>query len=301
MHLFNPLRIGSLQLPNRIVFLPHASGHARYDGGVSRDLAAFYAARAIGGAGTIVLEAGWPLPPVAAGAAHIALYDDAAVENLALCVERIHRAGSCALIRIDQPITIDALSDDSLRAVGDSWLAAAERANEADFDGVMLSCVEGGVFQRLLSPLTNQRSGRYGGSLENRTRLLLETVEHLSAHFGSRMLIGLRLLAEEFTPGGVTLQDARVIARRMTGAGVRLIEVYAPASGAAPMAQFPGWRAPLAAAIRSIADVPIILGDLNDDAEFASSLLDDRSADFAAFDELLCNDPRWPQRARVTG
>ena len=297
MQLFNPLRIGSIQLPNRIVFMPTASGLARQDGAVSAELAAFYAARAAGGAGMIVLEAGWPLAPAAVGAAHIGLYHDALMPALAGCAKHIQRNGSRAFIRVDQPVAIDALTDETLHAIGRSWVAAAQRACDAGFDGVMLSCVDGGMFQRLLSPLTNQRSGLFGGSLEQRTRLLLETIERMAARLGSHPVIGLRLLADEFTPGGVTLQDARVVARRLTGAGVQLLEVYAPSSGAAPMAQFPGWRAPLAAAIRTLVDVPIIVGDVNDDANFASSLIDDHSADLIAFDGLLCDDPAWPRRA----
>ncbi|KAB8140110.1 hypothetical protein F8S13_25010 [Chloroflexia bacterium SDU3-3] len=299
MHLFSPLSIGPTRLPNRIVFAGLPSGHASRDGSISPAFTAFYAARAAGGAGAVVLESAWPLAPSAQTIPHLGLYHDRQIADLGSCIERIHSAGSCALVQIDQPIVIASLSDEGLGQISKAWIAAAQRACSAGADGVLLSCVDGGPFQQLLSPLTNQRAGRFGGPLDRRMQLLQDTVERMHARFSARMVVGLRLLVEEFTPGGVTLQDARVIARRMSIAGARLVEVFAPTVGAVPMAYFPGWRTPLAAAIRAVVDVPVMVGDLNDDPEFANSVLADRCADLVCMGEVLRDDAAWPKRARA--
>lgn len=297
MHLFSPITIGPTRLSNRIVFCASASGYANVEGGVTAELANYYAARATGGAGAVVIEPAWPVRPEHGGQPHLGLYDDAFIPGLNLVVERIHRAGACAILLIDQPLAIGGCTDADLVALNRAWLAAVQRASVAGADGVMLSCADGGPFQQLASPLSNRRNGPFGGSLEHRTRLLLETVERLHTRFGGRMLLGLRLLADEFTPGGVSMQDTRVIARRLTGAGINLVEVFAATGGAAPMAHFPGWLTPLAAAIRAVVDVPVMVGDLNDDPAFVDSILADRYADLVDLGDVLRDEPAWPQRA----
>ncbi|MBC8162469.1 MAG: hypothetical protein H7Z42_14760 [Roseiflexaceae bacterium] len=299
MHLFSPLSIGPLRLPNRIVCSALASGHSTYEGGAAPALVNYYAARALGGAGSVVIEACWPLQP-AVRAAHLGLYDDDFIPGLRVAIERIHHAGAYAIVLIDQPLDIAQMADAELEQISRAWIAAAQRASQAGADGIMLSCADGGPFHQLLSPLSNRRAGVFGGTLEHRTRLLLGTAERIHARFGGHMLLGLRLLADEFTPGGVSMQDARVVARRLTGAGVNLVEVFALAGGASPMALFPGWRTPLSSAIRAVVDVPVMVGDLNDDPVFANSVLVERSADLLALGEVLRADPIWPQRARAT-
>jgi len=266
------------------------------EGGAATTLADYYAARAAGGAGAVVVEAAWPMRPER-GQPHLGLYDDDFIPGINLIIERIHRAGACAIMLIDQPLAVDSYTDADLVALSRAWLAAVQRASVAGADGVMLSCAGGGPFHQLLSPLSNHRNGPFGGSLEHRTRLLLETVERLHMRFGRRMLLGLRLLADEFTPGGVSVQDTRVVARRLAGAGINLIEVFAATSGAAPMAHFPGWLTPLAAAIRAVVDVPVMVGDLNDDPAFVDSVLADRYADLVDLGQVLHEEPDWPQRA----
>ena len=96
---------------------------------------------------------------------------------------------------------------------------------------------------------------------------------------GSRFVVGIRLNVEEFAPGGLTLQDARVIAKRLIAAGVKLLEVSAEAKGNVPVAQFPGWRVPLAAGIKAVVDVPVIVGALSDDVLLADSVIREGSAD----------------------
>jgi 2,4-dienoyl-CoA reductase-like NADH-dependent reductase (Old Yellow Enzyme family) len=161
----------------------------------------------------------------------------------------------------------------------------------------MLSAADGGLFEQLVSPLQNERADRYGGNIAGRLRLLLSVVEGVQKWIGEHFIVGVRLNVEEFAPGGLTLQDTRVIAKRLIGAGVRLLEVSARTTGDTPIAQFPGWQVPLAAAIRAVVEVPVLVGGLLDDPTLADSVIRDGSADLVALGEVLRTEPLWPQEA----
>lgn len=274
------------------------SGHATTDGFASPALAAYYSERARGGVGLIVIEAAWALAPLER-AAHLGLYSDVYIPGLRDCIDSAHQQGAVVLMMIDQIISTQQMTVEQLADIRDAWIAAAGRAIAAGADGVMFSCADDGPFDQLISPLTNHRTDRHGGHISRRLQLLLDTVERLQARKGQRLLIGLRLNAEEFTPGGLTLQDARVIAKRLTSAGVGLLEVCADVGDNQPVAQFPGWRVPLATAIKSIVDVPVMVGGLLADAELADSVIRDGSADLVTLGESLRVEPRWPQYART--
>ncbi len=130
-------------------------------------------------------------------------------------------------------------------------------------------------------------------------RLLLEIVESIQKWLGEQFVIGVRLNVEEFAPGGLTLQDARVIAKRLIGAGVNLLEVTAGNSADIPIAHFPGWQVPLAAGMMAVVEVPVLVGKLSDDPELANSVIRDGSADLVALNEALRVNPLWPQDAHA--
>ena len=90
-----------------------------------------------------------------------------------------------------------------------------------------------------------------------------------------------------------------MIATLLAAAGVNLIEINAKAPPSALVAQFPGWQVPLAAGIKSIVDVPVLVGGLLDDPALANSVIEDRSADLIALGERLKRDPGWPRMAQA--
>lgn len=298
MHLFRPLQIGKAHIPNRIAMTSLPSGLAQPGGIATPAQAAYYADRARGGVGMIIFEAAWPIASDTAQP-HLGLGTTAHAEALEGCVAAVHASGSVAVVMLDQPIDITGVSVASLGDLCYAWVEAAGRARAAGADGVMLSCADGGPFHQLVSPLRNQRADQYGGPIDRRLRLLLETIERINRRVGAQLLIGLKLDADEFVPRGLTLQDARVIARRTSIAGVDLVEVTANASSEQQVAQFPGWRVPLAEGIRAVVDVPVMVGGLMADAELADSVIRDRSADLVSLGESLRMDPRWPEHARA--
>ena len=298
LNLFSPLIFGHTRLSNRIVLTALPSGCTVPDGFVSGDLANYYLKLAQGGLGMLVIEHTCVLPPPHGRIPHLGLYDDAQVPDLHDCIRAVRHAGPAVLVMLDQPLQLTQLSQAEIGAIGEAFIVAAWRVRATGADGIMFSCADGGPFEQLVSPLYNHRSDRYGGSVGGRLGLLLTVIEQIESWMGSEFVVGVRLNAEEFTPGGLTLQDTRVIANWLSGAGVRLLEISAETRSSVPVARFPGWRVPLAAGIKAVVDVPVIVGALSDDVLLADSVIREGAADLVALNEALQADPCWPQRAR---
>jgi 2,4-dienoyl-CoA reductase-like NADH-dependent reductase (Old Yellow Enzyme family) len=297
LSLFSPLTLRHTQLPNRIVLNALPSGFAVPDGFVSAELAAYYLERARGGAGLIVVEPTWVLPPFDDVTPHLGLYADTQVSGFYQCLGPLRRAGATTLVMLDQPLWTVGLSQAELNEIGEAFIAAAWRARAAGCDGVMFSAADGGPFEQLVSPLQNQRTDQYGGNIDGRLRLLCKIVEGIDRWLGHQFIVGVRLNVEEFTPGGMRLQDARVIAKRLVSAGMGLIEISAEIAGETPVARFPGWRVPLASGVKAVVDVPVMVGGLLDDVDLADSVIREGSADLVTIGQRLRVDPAWPLRA----
>jgi NADPH2 dehydrogenase len=282
-----------------VVYDAQPSGCAAPDGFVSPDLATYYLVRAQAGAGLIVLEPTYVLPPRDGATPHLGLYADAQVPDLRRCVDALHEAGAAVLVMLDQPLWTPQLAERELREIGEAFVMAAWRARACCADGIMLSTVDGGPFEQLISPLRNQRSDGYGGSVFARSQLLREVVEGIERWLGSQFIVGVRLNAEEFTPGGLSLQDARLLATRLASAGVRLLEIQAQTASDTPIAHFPGWCVPMAAGIRAVVDIPVMVGGLLDDPELADSVIRDGGADLISVGARLRVEPGWPRTAHA--
>jgi 2,4-dienoyl-CoA reductase-like NADH-dependent reductase (Old Yellow Enzyme family) len=299
LNLFSPITLCHVRLPNRLVLNALPSGCAVPDGFVSKELAGYYFLRAQGGVGLVVIEPTCVLPPPDAATPHLGLYADAQVPDLYHCVDALHRAGAAALIMLDQPLWTVQLSMHELREIGEAFIAAAWRARASGADGIMLSTADGGPFEQLISPLRNRRADSYGGNVEGRLRLLSEVIEGIERWIGNRFIVGVRLNVEEFTPGGLNLQDARMIAKRLVSAGAKLLEISAETASETPIARFPGWLIPMASGIRAVVDVPVMVGGLLDEAALADSVIRDGSADLVAIGKRLRVEPDWPRAARA--
>lgn len=280
--LLSPLTIGGCELPNRIATAPAPCGGVAGDGFVSETVIGDYERRACRGAGLVITEALRVTPPIGdLRNPHLGIYADAFVPGLERLVRAIHARGARVMLTLDEPIAPAPAAD--LAPFGEAFIQAAWRAHCAGADGVMLTAADGGALHTLLSPLRNQRVDAYGRGGSGRQRLALEVVEGVRQWLGRRLIVGFRLLAEEFSPGGLTLQDARVLAKRLTAAGVGLIDVPAPQAPPS-VARFPGWAIPLASSIRRVVEVPVIgSGDLYD-RDLAASLVRDESVDLVVLD-----------------
>lgn len=296
-HLFSPITIGKLRLPNRLALSALPSGCAVPSGFFGADLASYYVRRAQGGAGLLVIEPAFVLPPPDGATPHVGLYADTQVPELRAAISGVRRAGAMTLVMLDQALWTARLSAAEIRDLGDAFVSAAWRAHAAGAHGVMLSSADGGPFEQLLSPLRNQRTDNYGGNVAGRLRLLSDVIERTQRWMGDDFVVGVRLNVEEFTPGGLRLQDARTIATRLVSAGVKLLEISAESASEAPIARFPGWRVPLASGVKAVVDVPVMVGGQLDNPGLADGVIREGSADIIAVGERLRADPDWPRYA----
>ncbi|MFK3819694.1 FAD-dependent oxidoreductase [Pseudomonas sp. NPDC089407] len=184
------------------------------------------------------------------------------------------------------------------------WFAAAAyRAQQAGFDGVEIHAAHNYILAGFLSPYYNRRDDQYGGTLENRARLLLEVLAAVRARVGAGFGVWLRLDAEEMhTPGGITLADAQAVAKLAEAAGVDAVSVSAYAattSGVAftqaPLVQQPGGFLEWTAAIKQAVDIPVIaVGRI--EPEVGDNAIAAGHCDFIAMGRKLLADPQLPEK-----
>ncbi len=229
--LLAPLRLGAVELRNRIVSTAHGVRLARDHAPSERDVA-YYTEKAVGGVGLIVQEAIRVHPTSVPSAGAIIGYDRSVLPHLRVLAEAVHEAGvpligqichqgrqtSSAYMRTplwapsaipgfynhERPHAMDA---EEIEVLVQAHADTAALLLEAGYDGVEIHAGHGYLLQQFLSPLSNRRSDGYGGSLANRARLMAEVLSAVRRVAGEA-LVGLRLGVEEFLPGGLCLEEA---------------------------------------------------------------------------------------------
>lgn len=302
-HLFEHLTIGQMELSNRIVMSPMVSGFALPDGFISEDLYNYYLRRAHGGVGLIISEPILVAPPVLAYQNHLGLYADFFIPQIRRLVRSVHGGGAKVLLLLDAPAEMAEGNSEELANLAEDFIRAAWRALATECDGIMLSSANGGIFHTLLSPILNKRLGdnlSATNRLNLRIRLPIEIIENIYAWLGEQIVIGFRLVAEDFTPGGISLHDARIIAQQLVTVGIKLLDVTADMSVDAPVVRFPGWCVPLATGIkRAVPNIPIIGSGQLGDPRLANSVVREGSLDLVMLNRTLRLNPYWPHIARI--
>jgi 2,4-dienoyl-CoA reductase (NADPH2) len=241
--LFRPLRLGPVVVRNRIVFSAHLTNYA-VDGRPSEQHAA-YAARAAGGAGLIITEehsthpTDWPYeklihgfhPDVIPGYRRIT--DAVHRHDTPVFAQINHNGGQASGMYSRLPVWAPSPVPDPLfrevpkavdlgeiRQIVDGYALVAEHCRRGGFDGIELQCSHSSIVRGFLSPATNRRTDRYGGSLENRSRLLIEIVAAVREAIGPDLALGVRLCGDELIEGGTTIDDAIGVARAVEATGL---------------------------------------------------------------------------------
>jgi NAD(H)-dependent 7beta-hydroxy-3-oxo-delta4-cholenoic acid oxidoreductase len=329
--LFSPGRIGSLQLGNRLVMAPMATDYAAEEGRVSPKLIDYHVARARGGVGLIIAEvtgvdARYPYIPRTVG-----LWSDELVEGYGRLTEAVHRAGARIMPQIAHPgpeslsplltgleavgpsagtvneLTRTAcreLAAEELEQIKEQFAATAQRARQAGCDGIELHAAHGYMLLgSFLSALRNRRTDGYGGSLDDRLRFPLEVLSAIRGRVGADFPIILRISAEEPVPGGRSLRETQYILPRFVEAGIDAVHVSAGIYPDLAWRVIPPYGTPLAlnaacaAALKQVAEVPVlVVGRLND-PRLAEDVLRRGEADFAVLGRALLADPELPRKA----
>ena len=328
-HLFAPLDVGRMVVANRIVMAPMERNYGNRDGTVSERTKTHYEARARGGAGWIDVESTFVHPSGRGRTHQLGLHDDACIPGFRELVEIAHRHGAVIGIELHHagrntcravsgyevvapsPVPCPEAGPDVPReltaaeidALVDAYGQAARRAADAGFDAVELHSAHGYLPLAFLSPLTNHRTDGYGGSLENRMRFALRVIDTFRRNVPERVTVGCRFTADEFLPGGLTIDDTVQYARALEAAGVDYLSVSAGVYASferiiPPMSEPAGWLLPLAAVVKEAVSVPVIGVSRFTDPRDADRAIGDGKVDLVAFGRAFLTDPDWPRKAR---
>ena len=331
-HLFSPIRIGSMEVKNRIVLPPMTVGYGVPEGTVSEKHRDYYEARAQGGAGLIITEAAGVHAQRKYGMFPLGLYEDAQIQSWRELAEATHRHGAKLAVQLMDPgpesimmltgiqpagpsrvvgrgLFRDVpreLSIGEIEAIVDDFAEATRRAKEAGLDAIEIHAAHGyALVGSFLSPFFNKRTDRYGGSLEGRLRLLLEIIEAIRGRVGKDFPIIVRVSGDERRTGGRTLQETQFIARILVEAGVDALEVSGGTvptvfwAVVAPSGTPLAINADFSQAIKQVVNVPVIsVGRINS-PRVAEFLLETGKADMVSMGRALHADPELPNKAAV--
>lgn len=190
-----------------------------------------------------------------------------------------------------------ALTRDEVAAVPEQFAAATRRALEAGFDVVEVHAAHGYLLHQFLTPLANERDDEYGGSLENRARLTVETVDAVRAAWPQDLPLLVRLSATDWRPDGLATADVAAVARELAGHGVDLVDVSTGGAAPAEIPVAPGYQVPAAREVRETSGLPVSAVGLLDDPHRAARVVRDGDADVVMVARGALRDPMWALRA----
>ena len=285
----SPLRVGSMTVQNRMVLSAHLTNYAE-DNLPSDRLIAYYEARAAGGVGLIITEEQSVHPSDHAYQKLIQAYREDVLPGYRKLTSTIHRHGTRILAQINHngaqgssrqtrvpllaasPIADQLFREvpkaadlQDLRSIAQGYAETAERCERGGFDGVELQCSHSSIVRQFLSPHTNQRTDEYGGSLDNRMRLLRQIIAAIRNRVAPDFVIGVRLCGDEFQPDGIQLDEAVETAVRLEQDG--LIDYINTSIGVATESLFlieasmrvpPDYAIYIPAAIRRQVNLPVV-------------------------------------------
>jgi 2,4-dienoyl-CoA reductase-like NADH-dependent reductase (Old Yellow Enzyme family) len=193
------------------------------------------------------------------------------------------------------PLALDAAG---LQRVKEGFAAAARRADALGLDAIEIHGAHGYLLHQFLSPLANQRSDEYGGSLENRMRFPLEVYDAIRAAVSPEMVVGMRISATDWVEGGWDLEQSLVLTAELEKRGCQFIHVSS--GGLSPLQKIPvgpGYQIEFAARIKQKTSMPVIGVGLITEAKQAETIVQTGQADMVALARAMLYDPRWPWHA----
>lgn len=328
--LFSPLKRGRLEVSNRVVLPPMATNKAR-EGAPTEFHTTHYGAFASAGVGTVIVEHAYVASSGRLNDLQLGIDRDehmeswkalagAIIQEGALAIVQITHAGGSTTQEVAGQVLAPSdgihprgkekargLTPEELEQLADLYVKAAKRAQAAGFDGVEIHGAHGYLLNQFLSPLTNRRTDSYGGSLENRARFPLEVTHRVREETDGLVLY--RLGADDFLPGGFSLEEASQVALWLEEAGVDALDI----SGG--LAAYPGqepdrvyqvegqessplYLLPLARGIRSRVEVPVIYTGGVTRAGEADLLIRKGDADLVGVGRAHLRDSGWAREAR---
>ncbi len=334
-HLFEPLTLRSITLPNRIAVSPMCQ-YSSMDGFANDWHLVHYGSRATGGAGLVLTEAAAVTPQGRISPQDLGIWNDDHIEFLARIVHFIAQRGSVAGIQLahagrkastpppwenrsvtlteteggwpivapsalpfdDGCIVPTEMTDDSIQEVVAAFVHAARRSLAAGFRIVEIHAAHGYLLHQFLSPLSNRRTDQYGGIFENRTRLLRDIVTAVRTTWPENLPLLVRISATDWVEGGWDIEQSLELVRQLLPLGVDLIDCSS--GGSAPHARIPlgtGYQTRFAEQIRrETGGKTGAVGLITAPAQ-ADHIIRSGQADLVLLARELLRDPYWPLRA----
>ncbi|MFC1981241.1 FAD-dependent oxidoreductase [Chloroflexota bacterium] len=324
--LFEPITIGNIELANRLVMLGVGTHYGENDR-VGKRLKNFILERAKGGVGLIFLGTIYPADLGQPEHGNLGIYDDSFIPSLRELTDAVHSYGTKVAAQIllryqwrrgkNDPLEFvapsevvtgpgihppKALSIEEIHQIVEQFGEATRRAREAGFDAVDLCCIAGYLVNRFLSPQTNKRTDEYGGSLENRMRLLLEIIDCAREKAGEDYTLMSRLTIDDFMKDGHRLDDSKVVAGMLQNAGIDCLIMYAgwhecpvPTSqSSVPHGDF----AYMAEELKNAVKIPVVATNRINDPVMAERIIAEGRADLVGMARALIVDPDLPNKAK---
>jgi 2,4-dienoyl-CoA reductase-like NADH-dependent reductase (Old Yellow Enzyme family)/thioredoxin reductase len=337
-HVLSPIRIGRLEIKNRIELAPASFMLATHDGYVTRETVAYFKNIAKGGAG-IVTMGETPIDRKSAPAHEYSLNlgDDKVIHGLSDVVEAVHGYGAVLSVELnhsgriklngdvaigpspiptelEEELAIAAgrpkrpvleMSLDMIAEIVDTFASAAVRCQKAGMEMVMLHGGHGHLIGSFLSPYSNHRLDNYGGSLENRAKFAIEVIDEIRRRCGRKLAIEMRISANELVPGGLT-EDETIRFARMIEDKIDLIHVSAGLLGnnrvVPEMIQPTYWphcyHVHRAAMFKKELKIPVTTVGSIPDMETADRIIAEGKADVVAMARAILADPEIVNKAR---
>jgi 2,4-dienoyl-CoA reductase-like NADH-dependent reductase (Old Yellow Enzyme family) len=333
--LFEPLTLGGVTLRNRIAVSPMCQ-YSAVDGSASDWHLQHLGALSVSGAGLLVVEQTAVEPAGRISHGCLGLYSDANKAALARVIALCRRWGSARLgiqlahagrkasaripwqgggplgrdarawqtaapsaIPVDEHWPVpQALDEAGLARIRDAHVEAAQRADRLGFDLVELLGAHGFLLHSFLSPVSNQRSDHYGGSLANRMRYPLEVAAAIRAVWPRNKALGMRITGSDWLQGGITPDEAGIFAGELREIGFDYVCVSS--GGISPQARAniaPGYQVPFAAAVKKASGIAVQAVGMIIDPHQAETIVADGRADFVALARAFLDDPRWAWHA----
>jgi len=332
-HLFTPLTIRGVTIRNRIMSTGHETAMAGPEG-ISEQLIAYHRARAAGGCGLIVVEVA-SVHPTATFVRHsIKLYSDETIPGYRRLAEAVHAEGATLFAQLFHPgreilesidgsapvsyapsavpnerfhVMPSPMSRELIREVIAGYGDAARRLQTAGVDGCEILCSMGYLLAQFLNPRVNRRSDDYGGSFDNRLRIVRELLADIRAKVGEDMVVGIRISADELSPEGLTPEEVGAICRALDDEpGLDYFNVIAGTSTTLggsihivpPMTVENAYLAPRAAEVKAGVSKLVFVGGRINQPQQAEAILAASQADMCGMTRAMICDPEMPDKAR---
>lgn len=333
--LFSPIRLGPLELPNRIMVSPMCQYSASNGNPVAWHFI-HLGSLAISGAGLLCLEATAVTPEGRITPGCLGLYNDEneeglrqvvaslrAVSGIPLAIQLCHAGRKAssrtpwdggALIFEDEggwkplaPSAIPqkpgepapkAMDADGIGQIVTAFATAARRARRLGFDAIELHMAHGYLMHQFMSPQSNRRTDEYGGSFENRIRLPLDVCRAVLEAAGPGIAVGVRLSATDWIDDSWDVAQTVVLCKRLEALGCSFLDISS--GGLSHLQQIPlspGYQVPFAEHVKREVNIPVVSVGLITSGRQAEDILLEGKADMVAVGRGFLNDPRWPWRA----